>query len=56
MLGGATRDEQAFEATWRIELSPWCAIQPDYQYIRHAGGSADVRPVRIIGTRFDLVF
>jgi porin len=56
MLGSATRDEQAFEATWRIELSPWCAVQPDYQVIRHAGGNADARPVRVIGTRFDLVF
>ncbi len=48
--------EIAFEATWRIELSPWFAIQPDYQVIRHPGGEANAKTVRIVGARFDLVF
>lgn len=48
--------EVAFEATWRIELSPWFAIQPDYQVIRNPGGEADAKTVRIVGARFDFVF
>ena len=48
--------EISFEATWRIELSPWFAIQPDYQVIRNPGGEADAKTVRIVGARFDFVF
>lgn len=55
-LNDAARDEQAFEASWRIEVSPWLAVQPDYQYIRHPGGDAGARPVRLVGARLDIVF
>lgn len=48
--------EDAYELLWRIELSPWLAVQPDLQYIRHAGGDAAARPVTVIGARFELVF
>ena len=55
-LDRAANAEQAFEATWRVELSPAFAIQPDWQYIRHPGGEAAAKPVRVVGARFDLVF
>lgn len=50
------RSEQMLELAWRVELSPWLAIQPDYQYIKNPGGEASAKSVRIIGARFDLVF
>ncbi len=55
-LSNPASAEQAFEATWRIEMSPWFAIQPDYQYIRNPGGESNAKPVRLIGARVDLVF
>ncbi len=55
-LDTPARSEQMMELAWRFEVSPWLAIQPDYQYIRHRGGDATAKPVRVLGARFDLVF
>lgn len=55
-LGHPADSERMLEMTWRVELSPWLAIQPDYQVIRNARGESGARPVRVLGARFDLVF
>lgn len=55
-LGDAAKAEEALELTWRVEVSPWLAIQPDVQRIRHPGGSAGASAVTIVGARVDIVF
>lgn len=39
---GFARDEWSVELFYRLQLTPWCAIKPDLQYILHPGGNADV--------------
>ncbi len=39
--GGTGGSEINVEAYWRIELTPWCAIQPDVQWIRTPSGTLD---------------
>lgn len=55
-LTDPAKAEEALELSWRVEVSPWLAIQPDVQRIRHPGGSAAASAVTIVGTRFDIVF
>lgn len=50
------RAEEALELSWRVEVSPWLAIQPDIQRIRHPGGNASASKVHIVGARLDIVF
>ena len=50
------RAEEALELSWRVEVSPWLAIQPDIQRIRNPGGNASASTVHIVGARFEIVF
>jgi porin len=54
-VGGvtATGAESAFELTYRYVVTPWFAIQPDFQYIVSPGAVAGVRNSRIYGARFE---
>ena len=45
--------EEALELTWRATLTPWLAVQPTLQTIRHPGGGA-ASNARLIGVRIDL--
>lgn len=45
--------EDALEMTYRYALTPYFAIQPNYQYIRHPGGAAAPN-AKLIGVRLDL--
>ena len=45
--------EDALEITWRFALTPYLAIQPNYQYIRHPGGAAAPN-AKLIGVRVDV--
>lgn len=49
-----TRGEEVLEATYRYAVTPWFAIQPNYQYVRHPGGIAGTPPAKLIGARFEL--
>lgn len=53
---GMGKAEEAFELSWRFELAPGVAWQPDLQRIRRPGGSDAARPVTVAGMRLDLVF
>ncbi len=48
--------EEAFEITWRAMLTPWLALQPDLQYIRHPGGAAAARHATLVGARIEISF
>ena len=55
LLGNDTkRSEDALELTYRIALTPYLAIQPHFQYMRHPGGDASVSNAKLIGFRLDL--
>jgi porin len=46
--------EEALEITWRFAVTPYLAIQPNYQYIRNPGGGSAPN-AKLIGVRLDLV-
>jgi porin len=48
--------EEAFELTWRAEITPFLALQPNYQQIRHPGGNAAAPVAHLLGVRLDVVF
>ena len=56
-VGGTATDtaETALEWTYKYNVTPWFAIQPNYQYIRHPGAVRGVPNARIIGARFEFV-
>lgn len=46
--------EQTFESFYKIQVTPWAAIQPDLQYITHPGGQY---PSALVGTlQFEIHF
>lgn len=52
--GGTGGSEINVEAYWRIELTPWCAIQPDVQWIRTPSGTLEDA---LVGTvRIEIAF
>jgi porin len=55
-VGGTatTNNEDALEVTWRYSVTPWFAIQPNYQYIRNPGGVSGKPDARLIGARLEL--
>jgi porin len=46
--------KSALEITWRFAVTPYLAIQPNYQYIRNPGG-ASAPNAKLIGVRLDAV-
>jgi len=53
--GNATlTHEDITELTYRYAATPWLAIQPNVQHVRHPGAAVGVRSARLIGLRLDL--
>jgi len=48
--------EKAFEITWRAAITPWLALQPNLQHVRHPGGASAARNATLIGARIELTF
>lgn len=49
-LSGSNRGlEMIFEATYQCQLSPWCTVQPDLQFVLQPGGSTAIRNALVIG-------
>ncbi len=49
-------DEIALEATYRIEVTPWMAVQPNLQYIIRPGATADLDNAFLLGIRTTIAF
>lgn len=49
------RSEDGWELTWRYAVTPWFAIQPSVQYVRHPGGLSNLPAAKLIGARIELV-
>lgn len=58
LLRGASvaTGELAIEVTYRAQLTPWLAVQPDYQYIIHPGTDPRIGNASVFGTRFEVDF
>ena len=55
--GGRVFDQEInFELTYRFEVTPWLALQPDVQYIVDpgAGANGDLDNALVLGMRFEL--
>jgi porin len=48
--------EIVLEATYQIQITPWCVLQPDVQYIINPGGTRDVGNALVIGARCSIAF
>lgn len=49
-----TSAETTVEATYRIAINPWIAIQPSLQWIRHPGGDPTAKAARVGLLRFQV--
>lgn len=49
------RAETALELTYRYAMTPWFAIQPNYQRIVNPGAESGIPNARILGARFEFV-
>lgn len=48
--------EYIVEATYRTQITPWWALQPDLQYIIAPGGAPDCEDAVVLGLRTTIVF
>jgi porin len=48
--------EMVLEATYQFQVTPWCVLQPDVQYIINPGGTRDVGNALVIGARCSITF
>ena len=48
--------EAIIEATYRFQVTPWCAVQPDVQWIFHPGGSRENDTAIVVGLRTQIAF
>jgi carbohydrate-selective porin OprB len=51
--GPPSSGEEALEVTYRYAVTPWLAIQPNYQQMRNPGGGSAPR-TKLIGARVDI--
>ena len=58
ILSGAPSDkaETSIELTYRAQLTPWLALQPDAQWIINPGTDPALRDALAIGLRFEISF
>jgi porin len=55
--GSAVRNgELAIEMTYRAQLTPWLAVQPNFQHIIQPGSDAAIRDASVVGTRIEVKF
>lgn len=50
----ATRHESVWEATYRAQMTPWLAVQPNIQYVINPGTDAQIKNATVLGVRFEL--
>ena len=49
-----THSESIWELTYRAQLTPYLAIQPNAQWVRNPGGTVGPNDAKLIGVRFDI--
>ncbi|MGC3991366.1 MAG: carbohydrate porin [Chthoniobacteraceae bacterium] len=53
---GASGAESVIEATYKVPVTPWCSVQPDFQYIIDPGGYKGTPDAVVAGCRFNIIF
>jgi len=48
--------ELVLEFTYKLQITPWVFVQPDFQMVFHPGGTAKVPDAYVVGGRFGLSF
>jgi porin len=48
--------EDALEINWRVAITQWFQVQPNFQHIRHPGGTRAARNATLVGARIDVTF
>jgi porin len=48
------RREVAFEIVWKVQVTPWLVIRPDFQYVRNPSGDDDVDDAVVGFLRIDI--
>lgn len=56
--GGGTKriEETTIEITYRCQLLPWLALQPDYQIVKNPSADPGKETASIYSLRFEMVF
>lgn len=54
--GGVDKAETSIELTYRAELTPWLAIQPDAQVVFNPGTDPSLKNAVVVGLRFEIGF
>jgi len=44
------------ELTYQYQLTKWCVLQPDVQWVIHPGGSSVLQDALVLGWRVTLTF
>ena len=55
-LNQANGNEAVIEATYRMQVRPWLAVQPLLQYINHPNMDKKLQSAWVVGTRFEVAF
>jgi porin len=56
-LGGASYMSQSnLEATYRIQVTPWWYVQPDFQYIINPGATSSIKNAVVLGLSTSIAF
>lgn len=48
--------ETTFEVTYRVQIAPWLAIQPDFQYVFDTGADPELKNAKVGLLRFEIYF
>ena len=51
----ADRAETAIEINYRLQITPYFAVQPDFQFIKNPGTDPQLKDASVIAVRFELV-
>lgn len=50
----AEKSESVWELSYRSQLTPWLAVQPDFQYITHPDTNPQLGNATVLGIRFEM--
>lgn len=48
--------ESVLEVTYSAAITPWCTLQPDFQWVMHPGGSRQLADAIVVGIRTTISF
>lgn len=48
--------ESAFEVYYNVQVAPWMAVSPDFQYVTNPGGDSSIGDAVVFGLRLQLTF